>query len=282
MGLDVHLTLEGGGSGWGCNEREARVTTLKAVLALMDFSDSHPRLIKYLARPIANAPVLSARLPVMVRAYMGATSFDIHDVDVENGRYGIGGVDEIMFGSELLRVLHLVLARMGPAEQERALYDIGFLTGYYEAKDAVRKGRWAPRVLVPLITSAGLLERVRSDPTMAEFLNKVLATESRIIINEGGWGSVEEFDFSSTPLRAVLANSQEAAWMGPSDSPVCHYFAGGAAGHASAITGEFFEGREVECAAAGARRCVFEMTPAVESEAELERREMAAALLALR
>ena len=258
------------------------MSKLKAVLALMDFSDKHPRLMRYGLRPIANAPGLSSRLPVMVRAYMGATSFDIHDVDVKNGRYGIGGVDEIMFGSELLRVLHEVLGRMGSDEQKRALYDIGFLTGYYEAKDAIRKGRWAPRVLVPLITSAGLLERVRSDPLMARFLNKVLATESRIIINEGGWGSVEEFDFSTSPLRAVLANSQEAAWMGPSYGPVCHYFAGGAAGHASAITGEFFEGREVECAAAGAPRCVFEMTPAVESEAEIERREMAARLLALR
>jgi predicted hydrocarbon binding protein len=179
-------------------------------------------------------------------------------------------------------VLHEVLGRLGPDGQKRALYDIGYLTGYYEAKDAIRKGRWAPRVLVPLITEAGLLERVRSDPLMAEFLTRVLKTESRIIINEGGWGSVEEFDFSSEPVRAVLANSQEVAWMGPSDGPVCHYFAGGAAGHVSAITGEFFEGREVECAAAGAPRCVFEMSPAGESELELERREMAAALLALR
>jgi predicted hydrocarbon binding protein len=257
------------------------VFRLKAILALMDFSDAHPRLMKAL-RPVANAPGLSSRLPVMVRAYMGATSFDIHDVDVVKGRYGIGGVDEIMFGSELLRVLHEVLGRMGPDEKKRALYDIGYLTGYYEAKDAIRKGRWAPRVLVPLITNAGLLERVRSDPILAEFLTKTLEKESRIIINEGGWGSVEEFDFSSTPLRTVLANSQEAAWMGPSGGPVCHYFAGGAAGHVSAITGEYFEGREVECAAAGAPKCVFEMTPAVESEAELERRKMAAALLALR
>jgi uncharacterized protein len=255
---------------------------VKAAVALMDFSDSHRRLVKYVLRPIANAPGLSSRLPVMVRAYMGSSSFDIHDVDVAAGRIGIGGVDEIMFGSELLRVMHRVTARMGGEEQRRALYDIGFITGYYEAKDAIRKGRFAPAVFVPLMTSGGLLERVREDTDMARLLNKVVAMESRLIINEGGWGSVESFDFGATPLTAVLANSQEAAWMGPSDVPVCHYFAGGAAGHVSAITGEWFEGAEVECAAAGARACTFEMVPSSESEAELERRRMVLDLLALR
>jgi len=255
---------------------------VRAAVALMDFSDSHPRLVKYALRPVANLPVLSKRMKVMIRAYMGANSFDIHDVDVERGRIGIGGVDEIMFGSELLRVLHEVFARMGPEEKERALYDVGFVTGYYEAKDAIRKGRFAPRVFLPLITGGDLLARVRKDPAMASFLNKVIAMESRLIINEGGWGSVQEFDFASTPLTAVLANSQEVVWMGPSDGPVCHYFAGGVAGHASAITGEWFEGVEVECAAAGAPRCVFEMTPSHNGRAELERREMALSLLSLR
>lgn len=255
---------------------------VRAALALMEFNERHPRLVRYVLRPIANAPGLSSRLKVMVRAYMGSNSFDIHDVDVEKGRIGIGGVDEIMFGSELLRVLHEVLGRMGTAEQRRALYDIGFVTGYYEAMDAIRKGEWAPRVFVPLITGGNLLERVRSDPLMAGFLNKVLRMESRIIINEGGWGSIEEVDYGSIPVRAVLANSQEAEWMGPSDEPVCHYFAGGAAGHVSAITGERFEGSEVECRAAGSERCVFEMVPATEGEAELTRREMVDRLLALR
>jgi uncharacterized protein len=255
---------------------------VKAAVALMEFSDEHPRLVKYILRPIANAPGISSRLKVMVRAYMGSNSFDIHEVDVSGGRISIGGVDEIMFGSELLRVLHEVAARMGSDEQRRALYDIGFITGYYEAKDAIRKGQFAPAVFVPLMTSGGLLERVRQDPDMARFLNKVVAMESRLIINEGGWGSVESFDYSTVPVTAVLANSQEAAWMGPSDSPVCHYFAGGAAGHVSAITGEWFEGSEVECAAAGARACTFEMVPSSDSDAELERRRMVLDLLSLR
>ena len=255
---------------------------VKAAVALMDFSERHPRFVRCGLRPISNAPWISRKLKVMVRAYMGSSSFDIHDVDMKKGRIGVGGVDEIMFGSELLRVMHEVLGRMGPEEKERALYDIGFITCYYEAMDAIRKERWAPRVFVPLMTSGGLLERVRQDPLMAELLSKVLVTESRIIITEGGWGTVEEFDFTSEPLRAVLSNSQEVDWLGPSDTPVCHYFAGGAAGHVSAITGEWFEGREVECAATGAPRCVFEMTPSQDGKAELERHEMACRLLAMR
>lgn len=255
---------------------------LRAALALMEFSERHPRLVRFTLSPIANAPRLGKKMKVMVRAYMGASSFEIHEVDVERGRIGIGGVDEIMFGSELLAVMHEVFGRMGPEEQCRALYDVGFVTGYYEAKDAVRKGLWAPRMFEPLITEGRLLERVRTDPLMARFFTKVLETEMRLIINEGGWGSIEEFDFASTPVRAVLSNSQEAHWMGPSSGPVCHYFAGGAAGHASAVTGEWFKGTEVECAAAGAPRCVFEMVPAGEGDAEMSRRELAERLLALR
>ena len=252
---------------------------MRAVVELMEFSERHPALRRCL-RPLANLPGASKRLKLMVRAYMGATSFDIHDVDVEKGRVGIGGVDEIMFGSELVWVLHRVLERLGPKEKDRALYDIGFLTGYYEAKDAIRKGRWAPALFLPLITDGRLLERVREDPLMARFFDAIIRMEARIIINEGGWGNVLEFNYSGTPIRAVLANSQEASWLGPSAGPVCRYFAGGAAGHASAVTGRMFEGVEVECAAAGAENCVFELRPAGGGADEMERRALARELLA--
>lgn len=253
---------------------------IKVALALVEFCERHPLLTRCL-RPVANAPVLRSRLKLLIRAYMGATSFDLHDVDVEQGRIGIGGVDEIMFGSELLWVLHRVFDRMGPEGRELALYDVGFLTGYYEARDAVRKGQWAPKVFLPLITRGNLLERVRSDSEMAGLFNKVLQMETRIIINEGGWGNVVEFDYSATPIRAVLANSQESAWLGGASGPVCTYFAGGAAGHASAVTGEWFEGREVECASAGAAVCVFELVPATGTPEELARRALAEELLRL-
>jgi len=63
----------------------------------------------------------------------------------------------------------------------------------------------------------------------------------------------------STPMRVYLSHSQEAAWLGPSDRPVCHLYAGIVAGYTSAISGEELRAKEVECSAAGAPRCVFEV-----------------------
>lgn len=137
------------------------VIKLKAALAALDFVERHPRFVRYCLRPVANAPGISRLLPVLPRAYMGATAFEIHDVDVDKGRIGIGGVDEVLFGSEIVEILHHVLG--------------------------------------------------------------------------------------------------EAAWLPPSDHPICHIFAGLVAGHVSAISGERLEAREIACAAAGAEACVFEI-----------------------
>ncbi|MBU1671346.1 MAG: 4-vinyl reductase [Actinobacteria bacterium] len=255
---------------------------VRIVVALMEFCEGHPLLVRCLFKPLANLPWVSDRLHVMIRAYMGATAFQIHDVDASRGRIGIGGVDEIMFGSELLWVLHEVLGRMGPEEKDRALYDVGFITGYYEAKDAIRKGQWAPKPFLPLIEGGRLLESARSDPLMARFLDGVLKTESALIITGGGWGNITDFDYSGPVIRVEHEFAQEAAWLGPSDGPVCRYFAGGMAGHVSAVAGRWYEAREVECAAEGAPRCVFEASPSSESDAELERRESVERLLARR
>lgn len=226
---------------------------------VMEFLERPPRLIKMCLRPIANAPWLSKRFQVLVRAYMGATAFEIHEVDVEKGRISIGDVDEVLFGSEIVKILSDVLARFGEEERVKGLYEIGFQAGYQEAKFALEKGFWAPKLLVPLVTSAGLIDRVRSDRHMARFFDQVETMVARIILNEGGWGRIESFDYQSKPIRVTLLHSPEVEWLGPADSPVCHIFAGLVAGHASAITGESLEAREVECAATGASRCVFEI-----------------------
>ena len=81
---------------------------------------------------------------------------------------------------------------------------------------------------------------------------------SRLITDEGGWGHLE-FDLDSSPIRVKLSNSQEAAWLGRSDKPVCKLYAGIVAGYASTITGEKVNAREVACAAMGAPECVFEI-----------------------
>jgi hypothetical protein len=82
---------------------------------------------------------------------------------------------------------------------------------------------------------------------------------SRLITDEGGWGHLE-FDLSTIPLKVILSSSQEARWLGKSDKPVCHFYAGIVAGYTSTIAGEPFESREVACKAAGADKCIFELT----------------------
>lgn len=225
----------------------------------MEHLGRRPFLLTTLLRPIANAPFLSKKLMVLPRAFMGATAFEIHDVDMENGRIGIGGVEEIMAGSKIIHLLHTVLAeRMGEEEKNRALYEMGMSLCQWEVSQALEHGKWAPQALVPLIFNGRILEQVQTDPLMRKFFGHVMNMMSRLITDEGGWGHLE-FDFSSLPLKVILLNSQEARWLGKSDRPVCHFYAGIVAGYASAITGEPFESREAACQATGAPHCIFEL-----------------------
>jgi bacteriochlorophyll 4-vinyl reductase len=106
--------------------------------------------------------------------------------------------------------------------------------------------------------NGGILDEVQRDPRMARFFQHVMNKVSRLITDEGGWGHLE-FELSSFPLRVLLSNSQEAAWLGPSEKPVCHFYAGIVSGYASTISGEDLRAREVSCRATGAPHCVFEL-----------------------
>ncbi len=226
----------------------------------MDFLEKHPLLVKALLRPLANAPFISKKMMVLPRAWMGATAFEIHDVDLKNGRIGIGGVEELLFGSRIIGYLHEMLAeRLGEEEKARVLYDLGFKQCVWEVSQALEHGRWAPAALVPLIMNGRVLDEVQTDPLMARFFEKTMNMMSRLITDEGGWGHLA-FDFSSLPLKVMLDNSQEARWLGPSDKPVCQFYTGIVAGYASTISGETLACRETRCKAAGAPRCVFELT----------------------
>lgn len=228
-------------------------------LAAIESLEKHPRLVKWCLRPLANTPGLKKLLPVMFRGYMGATAFEIHDVDMANGRIAIGGVEEIIFGAKIAELLHTVLeARMGEEQTAEALYEIGLNLCKWEVGTALAGGKWAPKPLVPLIANATIVDDVRTDKTLARFFLKVMDMVSRLITDEGGWGHLE-FEVESAPMRVFLSNSQEATWLGPSDHPVCHLYAGIVAGYACAISGENLHAREVECKAMGAPRCVFEL-----------------------
>ncbi len=232
---------------------------VRVPLAAMESLEKHPRMVKLFLRPLANAPGLSRLLPVMFRGYMGATAFEIHDVDLAHGRIAIGGVEEIIFGAKIAELLHTVLAaRMGEEETEQALYEIGLNLCKWEVGTALAGGKWAPRPLVPLIANATIIDDVRTDKVLARFFLKVMGMVSRLITDEGGWGHLE-FEVESAPMRVFLSNSQEAAWLAPSAKPVCHLYAGIVAGYASAISGEDLRAREVECKAMGASHCVFEI-----------------------
>jgi uncharacterized protein len=233
---------------------------VRLVLAVITALEKAPFLVKLFLKPLANAPLISKKMKVLIRAYMGATAFDIHDVNLKEGRIGIGGVEEIMAGSILIKLLHTVLAdKMGEEKKNRTLYEIGINLCRWEVSRSLGGGRWAPKVLVPLIVNAHIIDEVQADPLMARFFNKTMNMVSRIITDEGGWGHLD-FDFSSMPLKVTLTNSQEARWLPGSRKPVCHFYAGIIAGYAGTISGEDLEVREMACASMGAPKCVFHVS----------------------
>lgn len=242
------------------NNQRMQIKILSALIGLLD---RHPFLVRIFLKPLANAPLLSGKLMVLPRAYMGASAFDVHDVDLSTGRIGIGGVEEIMAGSKIIELLHTTLAdRVGVEEKERALYEMGVRLCTWEVAQALENGRWAPAFLVPLIANSRILDEVRTDPLTAKFFKQTMNMMSRLITDEGGWGHLE-FEFESDPMKVFLYNSQEARWLGapdrPADRPVCHFYAGIVAGYASTISGKTITVREVECRAMGAEKCVFHL-----------------------
>ncbi len=236
-----------------------RRVQFKTLLFAMETLEKHPLLTRFCLRPISNAPFLAKRLMVLPRAFMGSTAFEIHDVDLAGGRIGIGGVNEIIFGAKIVEQLHRSLeSRLGEEGAKEALYEIGYNLCRWEVATALGGGKWAPRLLVPLISNSTIVDDVSTDPLLARFFVKVMEMVSRLITDEGGWGHLE-FEVEGKPLRVLLSNSQEAAWLGPSEKPVCHLYAGIVAGYTSAITGEELRSREVACRAMGAPKCVFEI-----------------------
>ena len=237
----------------------ARDIQLEILARAIELTTRYPRLARLLLRPFANAPTLGRRLMVLPRAFMGATAFEIHDVDTKNGRIVIGGVEEIMAGAKIIQLLHATMTEAVGEEMKReALYRMGQELCRWEVTQALEGGQWAPAMLAPLIFSSGVLDEVHSSRRFARFFQQVVAMMSRLITDEGGWGHLD-FDFSEFPLKVWLSNSQEARWLGPSEEPVCHFYAGIVSGYASTIAGEDLDATEVECRAAGASRCLFEV-----------------------
>lgn len=232
---------------------------ISLLLPLMEFLEKNSQWLNTLTRPLANLPFIADRMPVLMRAYLGATAFEIHDVDLRKGRIGIGGVEEIMAGSKIIELLHTTLGeKLGEAEKHTALYDFGEKLCRWEFSESLRHNRWVPEVLVPLIMNKTILDDIETDPQLARFMEVTMNMVSKLITDEGGWGHLD-FQFSSKPMRVTLTNSQEANWFRGSKEPVCHFYAGIIAGYTGQVSGEKLQVKEISCAATGAEKCTFEV-----------------------
>ncbi len=78
-----------------------------------------------------------------------------------------------------------------------------------------------------------------------------------------GYGTVEIVlaDISRSTMRFTLEDSLIARAYGPSDSPVCHVFAGFMAGVVREMTGTEVHCEEIACSSMGAEKCEFEIAP---------------------
>ena len=191
-----------------------------------------------------------------VQGVLGHTAFEmITSPRARAHRHRRGG--GILFGQGD-RADARVLEKRLPKKKNEALYELAITCAAGRSAPPWRAGSGRHACWWPLIRNSTIVDDVRSDPLLARFFLEVMGEVSRLITDEGGWGHLE-FEVKSQPLRVFLTNSQEAAWLGPSQRPVCHLYAGIVAGYTSAISGEELRACEVECRAMGAERCVFEI-----------------------
>jgi V4R domain len=231
-------------------------------LAQIEFLERHPRLTKLVLKPMANASAVRDRLSVVTRVLMGARALDCYDVDLEKGEIALGGVEQLIFGSEVVEIMQGYLTdKLGEEKAAHALYRMSYETCYHYLQDIFASRQWVPADYIQIFDEPVDMEALRADPSLARIYNKMEAMLVRLVFNEAGWGN-PQFDTMPIPTRVTLTNSPEAEWIGSSRKPVCHEFAGMLAGFVNYLAGERYVAREIDCAAAGASTCVF----AVEKE----------------
>lgn len=239
---------------------------LRLAVRLLDALEARPTLRRWLGRAVAAAPG-SRRLPNSVRAFLGQTAFDLHDVDLARGEIGLFGVREVLFSAHWIGLLHEELgAALGPDDKDRLLYNVGERGARSETRDALATMGWMPAAFARVLRDGTLLEVARADPDVARFVDHVVRRISHLTITEGGWGHVAAYDLTATPIRVELADSIEAKVCGRSERPTCALTTGGIAGQLHAVLGRPVHAREVRCRAVGAgpaagARCEFEVTP---------------------
>ncbi len=225
---------------------------------MTDFLDRHPRLVRTILRRVANAPLVRRYLWVGVRGFMGASAFDCHVIDVARGTVDFGGVKETFYPSCITTVMRETLARkVGEEKAEEVIRKIAREAVYMEVKFGV-EGRWFPGRFLSFVGDPSALDALRSDPDLLRLVTKGLDLTNRFIHDEGGYGRIS-VDLSVDPIRVTIVNSLPARLAGSSDRPVCAASCGMMEGAMSYLLGRDFRAREVECAATGAQRCLFEL-----------------------
>lgn len=231
---------------------------VKVALRLTDFLDRHPRLVRHLLRPLANAPLLGRHLWVGIRGFMGASAFDCHVIDTASGTVDFGGVKETFYPSCITTIMRETLDRkLGRESAEEVIRKIARESVYMEVKFGV-EGRWFPRRFLSFVGDPDALQAMRKDPDLLRLVSKGLDLTNRFIHDEGGYGHIA-VDLAAEPIRVTITNSLAARLAGRSDRPVCAASCGMMEGAMSYMLGKNFHAREVECAAMGAPRCVFEL-----------------------
>lgn len=232
---------------------------LKPVLKLTDFLDNHPWLVRNVLRRIANAPLVRSYLWVAIRGFMGSSAFDCHVVDAENGRVIFGGVKEIFYPSCISKYIQNTLVeKVGAEKADEILRKVAAEAVYQEVKFGA-EGNWFPGFFLSFLGDPSALDAIRSHPDLLSLIGKGVGLMNRFIHDEGGYGHIE-LDLAEDPIRVTITNSLPVRLVENPDRPMCSSSCGMMEGAMEYMYGEPFRAEEVECAALGAPRCVFELT----------------------
>ncbi len=110
--------------------------------------------------------------------------------------------------------------------------------------------------------SAAFFEEVTARGEIASVEEAIPGHLSKVCSAYGhGHFEVESADFPEGRMTFTVKNSLIVEGYGPSDKPVCHFYAGYAAGVIKALLDKDVHCEEVACSAMGADRCRFQIAP---------------------
>ena len=218
-------------------------------------------ITRFVFFPVLKIPFFRKRMSIVTQAVLGATAFEIHDVDRKEGRIGIGDVDETMWSSKIFPVLKQRLAlELGHQKTKKFIYELSEEMGYLEADTALSSGRWVPQYYKKKFDNKEILLDILNDNKFRMLFEESMKLAIRLIFNGGGWGVVKNFDLSHDPVIIKMKHLQEARHGKPSKEPICTYITGYLAGFMSRLMHKKAHVVETHCEACNDEECVFEIS----------------------